>query len=117
MEVQNLQLVSAGGISETTFPGTYVVGNHYVGTIQVSCVPYSNGGSGASIAMYGEFTITGFNNTIVIPLAGSTITNCWSDTKVNFDAFCTSTPQIAYVLNANGGAGEFIVNITVYKTI
>lgn len=117
MEVANLQLVSVGGISETTLPGTWVVGNHYVGTIEVECVPYSNSGGGSNIAMYGEFTISGFNNPIVIPVTGSTITNCGSDILVNFDVYCLAAPEINYVLNANGGTGEFIVNVVVNKSV
>jgi hypothetical protein len=113
MEVANLQLVSSGGISETTLPGTWVIGNHYVGTIEVECVPYS----GTDIAMYGEFTIAGFNNLIVIPVTGSVITGCGSDILVNFDVYCLSVPEINYVLNANGGAGQFIVNVVVNKSV
>jgi len=120
MEVRTLQFASSGGVSETTLPGTWVVGNHYTGTITVQCIPYSNTGtSSGNIAMFGIFTIVGFQNIIDIPLAGATGPSpMWgSDITVNFDVYCLSTPEINYVLNANGGAGEFIINVVVDKNL
>lgn len=115
MEVANLQFASSGGVAETTLPGTWRIGNHYVGTMEVQCIPYSTGTP--AIAMFGEFSMSGFNNSIVIPAVGSTITNVGSNTKIDFDVICLSQPEINFVLNANGGAGEFIVNFIVNKSV
>lgn len=121
MEIRTTQFVSSGGVSSLVLPGTWVVGNHYNGKIIVQVVPYSNSGAlTGNIAMYGIFTIVGFNNVIEIPVAGSTggsQPNWGTDITLDFDVYCQSEPMIEYVLNANGGAGEFVVNIVVDKSV
>lgn len=119
MEVAVLQFASSGGVSSNVTPGTWVVGNHYTGTIEVQMVPYSGAGEPAgSISMFGIFTFEGFDSQISLPLVAATGVPCWgTNTKINFDVYCTSVPEISWVLNANGGAGEVIVNVIVDKNL